>query len=304
MGSGETAPTMAKVHRQLFARLGRAPIPAVLLDTPYGFQENADEITERALDYFRDNVGFPMTLAPFRSARVRPARTSDRQSRAPERRTTCSRVPAVPATRWRSGADTELPSIVADKLARGGIVVFASAAALTLGSHTVPVYEIYKVGRTRSVARRARPARPRSVCRWPSSRTTTTPRVARTTPASATSASAGWRPSSRCCPTSHFVLGVDSHTALVLDLAAGAATVLGLGSVTVRVAGRSEVFEAGTSLPISGLGEAARRLRGATVDSGMSESSDRRPTSVAAPARSPLDQRGPGARDALRGAAA
>ena len=31
-------------------------------------------------------------------------------------------------------------------LARGGMVVMASAAALTLGSHTVPVYEIYKAG--------------------------------------------------------------------------------------------------------------------------------------------------------------
>ena len=29
---------------------------------------------------------------------------------------------------------------------RGGAVVFASAAALTLGSQTVPVYEVYKVG--------------------------------------------------------------------------------------------------------------------------------------------------------------
>ena len=35
MGSGETAPTLAKVHRALFARLGEAP-NAVLVDTPYG----------------------------------------------------------------------------------------------------------------------------------------------------------------------------------------------------------------------------------------------------------------------------
>ena len=41
MGSGETTPTMAKVHRELFDRLGPAPVPAVLLDTPYGFQANA-----------------------------------------------------------------------------------------------------------------------------------------------------------------------------------------------------------------------------------------------------------------------
>src|SRR5439155_1744872 len=32
------------------------------------------------------------------------------------------------------------------KLAEGGAVVFSSAAALTLGRFSVPVYEIYKVG--------------------------------------------------------------------------------------------------------------------------------------------------------------
>ena len=72
MGSGETAPTMAKVHRLLLGRSGPQPVPAVMLDTPYGFQENADEITARALEYFRENVGMPMTLAPFRTAEGDP----------------------------------------------------------------------------------------------------------------------------------------------------------------------------------------------------------------------------------------
>ncbi|MDQ3990608.1 MAG: hypothetical protein M3291_15720 [Actinomycetota bacterium] len=36
--------------------------------------------------------------------------------------------------------------MLAEKLADGGCVTFASAAALTLGVVTVPVYEIYKVG--------------------------------------------------------------------------------------------------------------------------------------------------------------
>ena len=57
MGSGETTPTMARVHRAVLDRLGERPVPAVLLDTPYGFQENADDISDRALDYFRDSVG-------------------------------------------------------------------------------------------------------------------------------------------------------------------------------------------------------------------------------------------------------
>ena len=41
MGSGETTPTMVSVHADLLSRLGPKPVPAVLLDTPFGFQENA-----------------------------------------------------------------------------------------------------------------------------------------------------------------------------------------------------------------------------------------------------------------------
>ena len=47
------------------------------------------------------------------------------------------------ALQW---ANTDVPNIISNKLDQGGIVVFASAAALTIGACTVPVYEIYKCG--------------------------------------------------------------------------------------------------------------------------------------------------------------
>ena len=46
---------MAKVHRALFARLGGGRrVPAAILDTPYGFQENADELSARTVEFFGD----------------------------------------------------------------------------------------------------------------------------------------------------------------------------------------------------------------------------------------------------------
>ena len=44
---------MAKVHRALFDRLGSAPVPAAILDTPYGFQENADDLSARIVRVLR-----------------------------------------------------------------------------------------------------------------------------------------------------------------------------------------------------------------------------------------------------------
>src|SRR4029077_20607539 len=67
MGSGETPPTMVSVHADLLSRLGPRPVAAVLLDTPFGFQENASVISERTVAYFRDHVGFPISVASFRN---------------------------------------------------------------------------------------------------------------------------------------------------------------------------------------------------------------------------------------------
>ena len=52
MGSGETAPTMVKVHRSVVEQLGPGPVHGLLLDTPFGFQTNATEIAAVGGDVF------------------------------------------------------------------------------------------------------------------------------------------------------------------------------------------------------------------------------------------------------------
>ena len=69
MGSGETAPTMIKTHRAVIERLGSNVRP-VVLDTPYGFQENASELAARAQEYFRNSVGHAIEVARMISADV------------------------------------------------------------------------------------------------------------------------------------------------------------------------------------------------------------------------------------------
>ena len=54
--------------------------------------------------------------------------------------------PGSPTYALRQWAGTLVPGLLAEKLALGGAVTFACAAALTLGALTVPVYEVYKVG--------------------------------------------------------------------------------------------------------------------------------------------------------------
>ncbi len=63
MGSGETTLGMLGVHRRVFAGLPEAT-RVRFLDSPFAFQENADELVERIGTYFAESVG--RNLAPIR----------------------------------------------------------------------------------------------------------------------------------------------------------------------------------------------------------------------------------------------
>jgi cyanophycinase-like exopeptidase len=253
MGSGETAPTMVKPHREIFAHAGDRR--AVLLDTPYGFQSNAADISTRAVSYFAASVGRTVEVAPWRVAPP-PGLDRERVLAAVKEAGWVFAGPGSPTYALRQWRDTPLPGLFAEKLHHDGVLVFASAAALTLGSHTVPVYEIYKAGFDPH---------------W-------VPGLDLV--ASATGLPAvviphydnaeGGHHDTRFCylgeqrlaamerelPEDGFVLGVDEHTAVVMDLDAGTASVIGNGTMTIRRHGRSVVHPSGSVLALSGLGTA------------------------------------------------
>ncbi|MBV9933075.1 MAG: hypothetical protein JO367_02140 [Actinobacteria bacterium] len=254
MGSGETSPTMIKTHRRLLAEADRVG-PAVLLDTPVGFQENASDIAARAVEYFRDGVGHPISVARWRGAHEDDV-TYEEMLTALRSAGYVFAGPGSPSYALRQWADTPVPSLLAAKLRDGGCVTFASAAALTLGVVTVPVYEIYKVGEEP---------------RW-------LPGLDLLGAATGLSIAViphydnaeGGTHDTRFCylgerrlaelerslPDGTFVLGVDEHTACVIDLEASTATVEGLGGVTVRRAGESHVITSGTTVPLAELASA------------------------------------------------
>ena len=251
MGSGETAPTMVKVHRRIFDTVGDGP--ALLLDTPYGFQGNADDLNERAVAYFADVAGRVVT--PLRWRRPDDRMAADRAAAALRDARWAFAGPGSPtyALRvWRgSGIDAEL----ADVVRRGGASVFASAAALTLGSHTVPVYEVYKVGDEPvwhdglGVLESVAGIRAAVVPHWDNSE--------------------GGNHDTRFCylgeqrlqilendlPDDVGVLGVDEHTALLIDPRSGTADVAGRGSVTARYRGAETTWASGATISLAELAD-------------------------------------------------
>jgi len=265
MGSGETAPTMVKPHRALFDRLG--PVPAVLLDTPYGFQENAEDISHKAVGYFAASVGRQVDVVSWRSTPP-PGLARERALAAIGAAGWVFAGPGSPTYALRQWRDTPIPELLAQKLNSAGAVVFASAAALTLGSHTVPVYEIYKAGSTPTwepgldLVRQATGLPAVVIPHYDNAE--------------------GGHHDTRFCylgerrlsmmepllPDEAFILGVDEHTGVVFDLDARVATILGNGSLTVRRHGASIIHPSGTTLSFAELASA----HAPTVGSGAAPS--------------------------------
>ena len=251
MGSGETAPSMVSTHRSLVARLPK-PVRATVIDTPYGFQENAAELAERAVAYFGTSVNIDVTVAGLlrlKGEGLDPVQT-ERGLRHVADAEWVFAGPGSPTYALRQWSGSPVHDILAEKVRSGGIVTFASAAALTLGSHTVPVYEIYKVGEDP---------------RWETGLDLLGEIGVKAAVVPHYDNAEGGHHDTRFCylgearlaameqmlPDGHFVLGVDEHTALVLDLDEDTATVTGRGGVTIRVRGASTVFPKGTTFPIA-----------------------------------------------------
>lgn len=255
MGSGETAPTMTTPHRRVFELLAAAtggPVDAVLLDTPFGFQENVDILAAKTAEYFTDAAHRTVEIAGL-------ARTDHGDVVAIETAIAKIRAadwifagPGSPTFALRQWTDTPIPEAIANKLRTGGAVVFSSAAALTLGRKTIPVYEVYKSG-----------ADPYWVDGLDVLSEVGLPVVVIP---HYDNKEGGNHDTSKCylgerrlamlepeLDDDVFILGVDEHTGVIIDLDANTAEIVGKGGVTLRKNGISTRIETGETVPFSTL---------------------------------------------------
>ena len=253
MGSGETSPTMVTIHKALAARLGAGSHSAILLDTAYAFQENASDISARAQAYFARSVGLKVSVVsdpdlpaeqnPGAPAGLAAIRAADWVFAGPG-------SPSYALARWRGGP---VADALRERIAAGaGMTVIASAAAAAIGFVAVPVYEIYKVG-----------ADPH----WLEGLDLFSQLGLKVAMIPHYDNAEGGTHDTRFCylgerrlailerelPEDAAVLGVDEHTALIIDLATAAVEVVGRGGATVRKAGVSTVLPSGTKATLDDL---------------------------------------------------
>lgn len=261
MGSGETAPTMVRTHREVLADC--PPGPAALLDTPFAFQTNRDELVARTRLYFAQSVGREVDLAQWPPPGG-DAAVGERSLALLDQATWAFAGPGSPTYALGQWRGTGVPGALAGVVRRGGTLVLGSAAALTLGSHTVPVYEIYKAGAEPvwvegldllgELCGLAVAVVPHYDNREGGSHDTRfcylgEPRLAVL---------------ESQLPAGVGVLGVDEHTAVVLDLDTGEVRVAGIGAMSIRSQGVTQSVPAGERISVTDLGSLLRGARAAS----------------------------------------
>ena len=271
IGSGETSPTMVTVHRDLVSRLGLAGPQAMMLATPYAFQENATDVSVRTQGYFAESVGLQVRVVAGTSPNANPgmapplippdAEDEARQAaglRAADWVFAGPGSPSYALAHWQAGP---VAAGLRDRVLAGdGLTVLASAAAATAGRFTLPVYEIYKAG---------------GAPRWLDGLDLLGPLGLTVALIPHYDNAEGGRYDTRHCYLGErrlavmerelgddaAVLGVDEHTAVLIDLRTSDVEIRGRGGVTVRRSGHSVVLPAGTRLSVAELRDLVQGIR-------------------------------------------
>ena len=131
MGSGENSPIMVTPHQKIIKSTGSNLNP-INLNTPYGFQENIDELSAKIEKYFEVNVGTKITTSSDPLGDIASAGW-------------VFAGPGSPTYTLRKWRENGIDKALIDLINRGSLVL-ASAAAMSVGAKVMPVYEMYKVG--------------------------------------------------------------------------------------------------------------------------------------------------------------
>jgi peptidase E len=249
MGSGELTATMVEVHKALLRPYG-ASGQAVFLDTPAGFQLNVDLIARKAGDYFTQRVQKNLHVASFKSALENDALSAEKAYAALRAADYILIGPGSPTYALEQWRQSLIPKLLTEHIEKGGCLVAASAAALTMGRLTLPVYEIYKVG---------------CPLHWTDGLDILGYFGLNLVVFPHWNNAEGGNHDTRYCfmgaqrlhlledimPAGAQILGLDEHTALIIDFANQRASIQGVGGVTIRKAGREWTFRKGDQIPLA-----------------------------------------------------
>lgn len=257
IGAGELMPAMGKIHREALAQV-QGPVEAVFIDTTAGFETNADAITEKAVEYYRHRLQTGLRVATYRhgkNASMGDVARAVAQVRSANYIFAGPGSPTYALEHWRG---SPVWDAIVEQFHQGAHLLFASAASITLGCYSLPVYEIYKAGRDPYWERGL------DILGDCDIRMAVVPHF--------NDNSGGENYDSRFCymgavrfdtlqdqlPPDVSIIGIDEYTSLRFEPTTRTATVSGQGGVTILANGKKTVHDAGAVLSFDDLHSTTR----------------------------------------------
>ena len=259
VGAGEMMSAMSSLHRVALQRLG-APARPVFLDTTAGFETNVDAIVEKAVEYYAHHLQTELRVARFRHReRATPAETAAAVATIRDANLIFA-GPGSPTYAIRQWRESPVWDAVLQRFQAGADIFFASAASISLGRFSLPVYEIYKAGEdpfwTEGLNLLGELGLDLAVVPHYDDN------------------SGGENYDSRfcymgarrfdilqsCLPSEVTILGIDAYTAICFDPNTQQATVSGQGGVTLIGEGGSRRFETGDTMPFEAFKSSSRAV--------------------------------------------
>ena len=256
LGSGETSASGRRVYDWLFRRLSQ-PIRVSVLETPAGFQPNSALVAGKVGDFLRRHLQNHQPTVDIVPARRRetPFSTEDESIISPVVEANMIFLgPGSPTYAVRHLHNSLAWHTVLACHRQGATLVLASSAAIAAGARALPVYEIYKAGEDLHWRDGLDLLGPYGLSAVFISHWNNTEGGSELDTGRCYMGRARFDHLLKMLPPDISVVGVDEHTALILDPAGESCRVMGRGAVTLLSRGREEVFASGQTFAITELG--------------------------------------------------
>ena len=145
-GSGEIAPSSVDIYRQTFLALNKRHLKISLITTPAGFQPNVEHVYGEIKDFLIASLpDFNLTVNVIFANNSVDARNPEIVSQLDDS-DVIFMGPGSPTYAVRHLNDTLLLTKIVDLVKNGSTLILASAATISCSRYALPVYEIFKVG--------------------------------------------------------------------------------------------------------------------------------------------------------------
>lgn len=257
LGSGETSLAGGRIFESLARRFPQ-PLRIAILETPAGFELNADLVAGRVANFLETRLQNYKPIVDVIPARKRGTEFSPDNPDILGPLLHADMIfmgPGSPTYAVRQLQGSLAWDIIRAKHRLGATLIFASAATIAIGAWALPVYEIYKVGEDVHAKPGLNLFQDYGVMlsfipHWNNAEGGADLDTSR--------CFVGMDRFAHWCnllPAENTTLGLDEHTGIVMDFESGMCEILGVSSVSLVRDCDPVIHPAGVKFPLSEIGE-------------------------------------------------